>query len=360
MKRWRVLGLLVSLSLAAAVLIGGCSSAAPAPTPAKPTAAPVAPAPAAPTQAPAPAQPTAASVAYPTKPINLMIPWTAGGTTDVGARILASFAEKELGQPVVPVNKEGAGSQVGLTELAQQKPDGYNLGFINLPAVNTILLEPQRKAAFTLDSFDWIVNHVYDPCVVMVKPDSPYKTLKDLVDDAKKRPGQLKIGTSGALTPEHLAALLFEEAAGIQFRIAHFAGSALSMKEFLAGNTDVSTTTINGYLPRMKSGEFRVLAVLAEERDKGLPDVPTAKELGYPSLVLASSRGVGAPKGLPEPIFKKLETAFTRAIENPGHVQKMQTAGFPLKMIKGDAYKKYVYDVHETSRKLVDLANKSK
>ncbi|MGE5618610.1 MAG: tripartite tricarboxylate transporter substrate binding protein [Sphingomonadaceae bacterium] len=353
MNRTLRLGL---LAMAASVLTVACSTAAPGGGSAAPTKAPAStasPAGAAPTSVPAGGA-NPASVDYPTKPVTLQIPFAAGGTTDIGARILASAAEKELGQSLVVVNKEGAGSQVGLTELASQKPDGYYIGFVNLPAVNTILLSPERKATFSLDSFDFIVNHVYDPIILAVKHESPYKTFNDLVEDAKKRPGEIRVGTSGALTPEHLAALQFEEAVGTKFRIAHFDGSAGTMTQFRGGHTDIAFTSM------ALGKDLKVLAVLSPERVKQLPDVPTTVELGYPSIVMASSRGVAAPKGTPAPVLKKLEDVFAKVIESPDHVEKMQTAGFPVKLIRGEEYRKYVQEVHSTAGKLVELAKNRK
>src|SRR5512143_1528497 len=117
--------------------------------------------------------------AYPTRPISIMVPSIAGGGTDVGARILAAVAEKKMGQPLVVVNKPGAGTRVGFTELSRQKPDGYYLGFVLLPQVNTIILDPERKAIFNVDSFVPIINQVQDAGLIWVRKESPYKTLKD-------------------------------------------------------------------------------------------------------------------------------------------------------------------------------------
>ncbi len=120
----------------------------------------------------------AAQQDYPTRPIQLMVAFPAGGSTDIGARVVASIAEKELGQPIVVVNKGGAGGQVGWTDLVRQRPDGYYIGFINLPATNTVILDPERKAIFTEKDFTPIINQVLDPGVIWVKADSPYKTRK--------------------------------------------------------------------------------------------------------------------------------------------------------------------------------------
>ncbi len=123
---------------------------------------------------------------FPTKPITLQVPYPPGGSTDVGARIAAAIAEKMIGQPIVVVNKAGAGGQVGWTELARQKPDGYYLGYINLPHLLTAILDPERKATFKAEDIVPMVSQALDPTTVSVRPDSPWKTLKDLIADCKK------------------------------------------------------------------------------------------------------------------------------------------------------------------------------
>ncbi len=297
---------------------------------------------------------------YPTKPVMLMVAYPAGGSTDVGARIVASIAEKELGQPIVVLNKAGAGGQVGFTELAKQKPDGYYIGLINLPALNTILLDPDRKATFDIDTFTPIINQVLDPGVIYVKPDSHYKNLKDLIVEAKKRPGEIKVGTTGILGDDHLAILMLEEAAGVKLRIVHFEGDTPQVTALLGGQIDVSFLNVGGLTPRVKAGQLRVLAVMDKERSKFYPDVPTSVEQGYPAVISSSTRGIVGPKGLPEPIVKKLQAVFKKAIENPEHMEKMDKAGLAIKMMMGDEYGKYCRELHDRAKPLVDAARKAR
>jgi len=297
---------------------------------------------------------------YPTRPITLQVPWPAGGGTDTGARILASIAEKKMGQPIVVVNKVGAGSQIGLTELARQKPDGYYLGFASLPALNTIILDPERKAVFDIDSFLPIINQVLDPGVIWIKADSPYKTLKDLLDDAKKRPGEIRASTTGILGDDHLAILMMEEAAGVKFRIVHFEGGAQQMTATLGGQVDVSFDNVGSIVPRVKGGQVRGLAVMDPERSQFLPDVPTTVELGYRTVISNSSRGIMGPKGIPGPIVKKIQEVFLETMKNPEHVEKMNKAGLAVKPLVGEEYAKYFRDLHNRAKPLVDIARKDK
>jgi len=296
---------------------------------------------------------------YPTRPVTLQIPWPAGGSTDTGARILASIAEKKLGQPLVVINKVGAGSQVGLTELARAKPDGYYIGFVSLPALNTIIIDPERKAVFDIDAFLPIINQVLDPGAIWVKADSPYKTLKDFIDDARKRPGVIRASTTGILGDDHLAILMMEEAAKVKLRVVHFDGGAPQMTATLGGQVDVSFDNVGSITPRVRGGQVRVLAVMDKERSKFVADVPTTVELGYPSVISSSTRGVMGPKGIPGPFVKKIQEVFLDAMKNPEHVEKMEKAGLAVKPMLGEEYAKYFRELHMRAKSLVEAARKA-
>ena len=294
---------------------------------------------------------------FPSRPVQLMVAFPPGGSTDVGARVVAAIAEKMLGKPIVVLNKGGAGGQVGWTDMSRQKPDGYYIGYINLPATNTVILDPERKAIFGVDAFVPIINQVLDPGIVWVRADSPYKTLKDLVDAAKKAPNTIRTATTGILSDDHLAILMLEEAApGAIFRIVHLAGGADQLKEILGGNVDVAFDNVGSIAPRVRSGELRGLAVMDVQRSKFVPDVPTMKESGYPTVLSSSTRGIAAPKGLPPAVLKKLETVLKKAMEDPEHVQKLEAAGLAIKIMVGEEYARYYKDTHEQAKKYTEWA----
>lgn len=297
---------------------------------------------------------------YPTKPIILQVPWPAGGSTDMGARIVAAIAEKKMGQPVVVTNRVGAGSQIGLNETARQKPDGYYLGFASLPALNTIILDPERKAAFDLNSLVFIINQVIDPGIIWAKGDNPYKTLKDLLDDARKRPGQIRAATTGILGDDHLAILMMEEAAKVKFRIVHFDGGAQVFTAVLGGQVDVAFGNIGDIASKAKGTPLRVLVVMDPERSKFMPDVPTSAELGFPKIISSSSRGLLGPSGIPQPILKKIQTVFLEAMKDPEHLDKMDKSGLAVKPLVGEEYMKYVLDLQQRVAPLMEIARKSK
>lgn len=294
---------------------------------------------------------------FPTRPIQLMVAFPPGGSTDVGARVVASIAEKILGKPMVVLNKGGAGGQVGWTEMSRQKPDGYYIGYINLPATNTVVLDPERKAIFNVDAFVPIINQVLDPGIVWVRADSPFKTMKDLLDAAKKAPNTIRAATTGILSDDHLAILMTEEAApGAIFRIVHLAGGADQLKEILGGNVDVAFDNVGSIAPRVRSGELRGLAVMDHQRSKFVPDVPTTKEVGIPTVISSSTRGIAAPKGLPPAVHKKLEEVLKKAMEDPEHVQKLEAAGLAIKIMVGEEYAKYYRETHEQAKKYTEWA----
>jgi len=293
---------------------------------------------------------------YPTRPITLMIPWNAGGGTDVGMRILMNIAQKKLGQTIVIVNKVGAGSQVGLTEMARVKPDGYYIGNANLPHLNTIILDPVRNALFNLDSFTPIINQVLDPGLIYVKADSPYKTLGELLDDTKKRPGVLRAQVGAILSDDHLATIMFEKAVGVKWRHVHSEGVPEAIASVMGGHTDFVFGNVGDIFPLLKAGQLRGLAVLDTERSKFIHDVPTTVELGFPSAISSSSRGILGPKGLPAPILKKLEEVFWDAMNTPEHMEKMKAEGMAVKPIRGEEYAKYIRDLHVVYKPLVEAA----
>jgi tripartite-type tricarboxylate transporter receptor subunit TctC len=275
----------------------------------------------------------------------------------VAARIVAAIAEKHLGQQILILNKGGAGGQVGWTEMTRQKPDGYYIGFINLPALNTVILDPERKASFGADAFVPVINQVLDPGVIWVKADSPYKSLKDLLEAAKRTPRKLSAATTGILSDDHLAILMVEEAyPGAAFRLVHLEGGAAQMTAILGGHIDVAFDNVGSVVRRVRSGEVRALAVMDSQRSKFLPDVPTTPELGYPSVISNSTRGIAAVKGTPPDVVKKLQEVFRKAMEDPEHVKKMEDAGLSMRIMVGEEYARYYRDLHTKAAKYTEWA----
>ncbi len=295
---------------------------------------------------------------YPTRPINIIIPYAAGASSDVGARIVASIAEKPIGQPIVVVNKPGAGGQIGWTELARSKPDGYTLGGINLPHLLSAALDPERKSLYKAEDIVPIISQALDPTTISVRPDSPWKTLKELIDDAKKNPDQIKAGIVGFLQDDEIGYLQFAEAAGVKLRLVYFDGAAPAITALLGKNVDVLFCTVADNYNQWKAGRIRMLTIMDKERSKFYPDMPTTAELGFPTVISASTRGIAAPKGVPEPIMKKLEGVFKQAMMSKEHMDRLEGAGMPVKILVGKEFVDYYWESFKVAKKWVEYVRK--
>ncbi|MCL4535412.1 MAG: tripartite tricarboxylate transporter substrate binding protein [Bacteroidetes bacterium] len=348
---------LAAVVAVASLLVAGCSQAVPAASPTK--------APAAPTTAAKVAEPTKAAAAQPAAPstsanypvkgktISLISPFAAGGVTDIGGRLLAPLLEKELGTPVEVVNKPGAGSQVGITEAARAKPDGYTLGMTNLPTTITLYLDPPRKAVFNRKSFQPIGLHGVDPAGIAVKADSPYKTMKDLIDAAKANPKKIKVSTAGRMGGPHLAVLDTERVAGVQFAVVHFDGASEGMTALLGGHTDAQFGYLGSWVGPVKNGEVRVLGVMDKQESKYLPGVKTMESQGY-KLYHQNSRGWSAPAGTPMEIVDTLAAALKRAMDSPEHKQKMDEQGVELRYMNPTEFGAYWEETEVQVKQLME------
>ena len=295
---------------------------------------------------------------YPTRPITIQIPYPPGGSSDVGARIVAAIAEKDFGQPIVVVNKAGAGGQVGWTELARQKPDGYYLGGINLPHVLSIVVDPERKAVFKAEDIVPFISQALDPTTISIRPDSPWKTLKDLIEECKKKPGQITAGIVGYLQDDEIGYLQFAEAAGVTMRLVYFDGAAPAITALLGKHVDALFCTVGDNFAQWKAGRIRMLTIMDKERSKFYPDLPTTAELGFPTVISASTRGFAGPKGIPEPIMKKLQDVFKKAMMSKEHMEKLEGAGHPVKILVGKEFQDYYWESFKVAKKWVEYVRK--
>lgn len=250
---------------------------------------------------------------FPTKEVQIIIPYAAGGATDLIFRALAATTGKYLGKAVIVVNRPGGGGTVGVTEAAQAKPDGYTL----LSAITPLTILPhQVKTTFTYKSFEPIINVVKDPGMFLVRSDSPWKSLKEFLDYAKKNPEMITVGNSGAGGGVHLIALAFEKTAGVKFNHIPFAGGGPSVTALLGGHINAVSVSPPEGIEHVKAGKLKIVALFAEKRFELFPDVPTVKEQGV-DFVMGQWRGLAAPKGTPPDVIKKLHDAFKKGMEDP-------------------------------------------
>ncbi|MHB0871145.1 MAG: tripartite tricarboxylate transporter substrate binding protein [Chloroflexota bacterium] len=260
------------------------------------------------------------------KAISILVGRPPGGSSDIGARILAAAMEKELGTPVEVVNKPGANTQVALNELVKAKPDGYTLVLAPLPTTNLIYLDPRRKAGFDRTAFQSIGQHYTDSVTVAVKADSPYKTMRDLIEAAKASPDTIKASTSGIGSVPHVGLLETERVTGVKFRSVHFDGTAPAMASLLGGHTDVDFTHMAAYLPHVKSGAVRFLGLTSREESKLAPGVKTMEAQGYP-IYTSLNMGIAAPAGTPKDVVGVLTDAMKRSMETEDQKKKMEETG---------------------------------
>ncbi len=284
------------------------------------------------------------------KTIQILVGFAAGGSTDVGARILASGLEKELGTSVLVVNKPGASGQIAYTMLSQAKPDGYTIGNTNFPSVVVTYLDPTRKATYTRKNFEPLALHVVDPGLFAVKKDSPFKTLKDVIEAAKANPKKIKISTTGIQSDEAFAILQLQKMTGAQFAMVHFSqGIAPAMTAFLGGKIDVFCGNVGDLLAQFKSGEVRILGIMDEKPSPFYPGVKTFEEQGY-KLYNASSRGFAVPAGTPKEIINILSEAIKRVVATEEHKKRMADMGLTLRYMDPAQYTKY-WDEYEAMLK---------
>ena len=295
---------------------------------------------------------TAAAAAYPERPIRLIVAFAAGGGSDLVVRLLVPHVEKHLGPGAqfVVDNRAGAGGGIGFAELARAAPDGYTLGLINTPNVLTIPIE--RKVNFSLDSFELLGNIVDDPGNFAVHASTPVKTLAELATRARAEPGSITVGTTGIGSDDHLAMLQFERAANVRMTHVPFKGAAEVRTAVQGQQIAVAAMNIGEALQYIKGGTpLRNLGVMATARSPLAPDLPTFREQGF-DIVLASLRGMAAPKGLPGDVRSKLITAFERAINEPKFQADAAAAFAPLRYLAPDAYAAELREADATFRKL--------
>lgn len=275
----------------------------------------------------------ASKLDYPEKgrPVTIIVPFPPGGGADIAARASAAMLERDLGAPFVVTTKPGAGSQVGNTFVSLAKPDGYTLGWC--PPANVIpsYVNPERKAVYTRKSFQLIAVIARAPFSTIVRADSPFKTLMELVDAAKAKPGQIKLGVGNFMAGSHLVALSMNKALGVEFATVHFDGAAPLMTALLGGHVDLAINQSPEFLPQVGAGQVRALAVMDERGSKFLPNVKTMGGWGHrlPNQTLMGQYQTAfAPAGTPMGIIEILGKSLKAALDNVEMQKKLDALFF--------------------------------
>ncbi len=282
----------------------------------------------------------ASAQAYPSRPVKLICPWPAGGSTDAVMRALAESVGKALGGSVVVENKPGASGMLGPNELAKAAPDGYTLsqltiGVARLPHMQKMQFDP-------LKDFTYIACLTGYTFGIVVRNDSPIKSIKELVDYAKANPEKFSYGSTGAGTTPHLAIEEFAAKAGIKLTHIPYKGSADGVQAVLGGHV-MAHSDSTGWAPQVEAGNLRLLATYGSKRTRRWPSVPTLQELGY-ETVSDSPFGIGGPKGMDAALTKRLHDAFKKTLEDPAVLATLEKYDQSVIYMNTADYTKFIAD----------------
>ncbi len=269
---------------------------------------------------------------WPERNITMIVPFPAGGQADLAARPVAATLEKILGRPIVVDNRAGgAGGSVGNAAVARAAPDGYT----QLVTLSSLAVLPEadrlfgRTPAYEVSQFTPVARILADPTLLAVPASSPWKTLKDFVEDAKARPGQIPYGSSGPYGTLHIAMEMFAASAGIKLLHVPFRGAAPALTALLSGTVQALASAPGVLKPQVDDGKIRVLANWGAERIPSFPDLPTFKELGYQDVEFYIWAGLFTPKGVPDAVMTKLRDGMRQTLKAPEVIKTFEAAGSP-------------------------------
>ena len=286
--------------------------------------------------------------AYPSKPITMIVPFPPGGLADIVGRPVAEAMSRNLGQPVVVDNKGGAGGGIGMAQVAKAAPDGYTIlmalsSYSVLPEADTIL---GRQQMYSYASLRPIARITADPTVLAVRADAPWKTVKDFIEDARKRPGAINFGSSGNYGTMHVPMEILKQVANVRMTHIPYTGAGPAVVALLSGQVDAVASGPATVLQHVKAGKLRVLAHWGSSRLELLPDVPSLKQAGY-NAEYAQWSGVFVPAGTPEPVVQRLRQALRFAANDTKVKDAILAAGSPVLYQDTPDFEKYVQgDVH--------------
>lgn len=292
---------------------------------------------------------------FPEREINFLLGFAPGGSTDTTIRTLATALSKIIGQPVVVTNKPGAGGALALATLATSKPDGYTLGNFNISAPMGNVIK-NTDPFNVLTDFVPICNLTSFPNIIVVPAASPIKTLAQLVEKAKKKPGDLTGASSGVGTSQHFGLELFKSVANVDITHVPHKGSTPAVTALLGGHIDCGNINSVDVIQHVKAGTLRALCVTSPKRIPELPSVPSIAEAGYPDAVIISWVGCAAPAGTPAPIISKLANAFQKALTQKEVQNKLKEIGFTPDFRPPEAFKAFIKKEYDRYKKIAETA----
>ena len=291
---------------------------------------------------------------YPSKPVTMIVPFPPGGVADITGRPLAAMMERSLKQPVVIVNRTGAGGALGMSQVAKSAPDGYTI-LMGLSSISIFPVSDRingKQPAYEMKDFAPIALISSDPTVLVVRAESAYKTLKDFVDAAKANPGKINYSSSGVYGTLHVAMEIFANAAGIRLFHVPYGGGGPAVNALLGGQVEALASGPAAAIGQIKGGKMRALAAWSDKRLALMPDLPTFKELGYDAEFYIWA-GVFAPVATPQPILARLREAVRAAVNDPDFKAAMDKVGTPISYLDAPEFQKF-WD-HDAKRLAVAL-----
>lgn len=299
--------------------------------------------------------PVSAQAAWPDKPIRMIIPSTPGGGTDFIGRQLSTRLAELNGWQVVPTNRPGAGTALGLAEAARSKPDGYELVIAQTDNVSLIPL--LMKVAYDpIKDLTPIALVAVTPLIILVRDESPFKTLADLIKAAKAQPGQLSYGTSGTGGAVHIAIELLQITAGCKMQHVPYKGSTPALADLMGGHVSFAGSSISSAATLIHSGKLRALAVTSAKRNASLPDVPAVAEFGYKNFNAVSYYGVMGPAGIPAPLVARLNADLNKILTQPDVKSAFQAQGLDATPMAPEEFGALIKADIQTSREIIAAA----
>lgn len=291
---------------------------------------------------------------YPQRSVRIVVPVSAGGSTDKIARLIAEKLSTAWGQTVIVENITGAGGAIGAAQVARAKPDGYTLVLHSDAIVlNTILI---KNPPYTLNDLTGVMRLVVNPQVLVSNPNFEAKTFKEYIDYAKKNPGKISLGlpTSGGIA--HIAHEVLAKAADIKVNYIPYKGGAPAALDAMAGHIDATVITLAAVTEQIKGGKLRALAVTTDYRSPVFPDVPTMAESGYPAVNIESWQGMLAPKGTPSAILEKINKDVVAIVSDPANIKQIESLGFSVSVNSVSAFNTMLQEVRKKYADIISQA----
>ena len=288
--------------------------------------------------------------AYPTRPIDLIVPAGAGGGTDVLARAFSEAARKHLPQPITVINRPGASGMIGHGEMINAKPDGYKLAIV---FAEIVIVPHLGQTKLSYEDFVPIARLNADPAAITVKADAPWNTIEEFLAASKAKPGELKMGNSGPGSIWHLAHAALEEKVGVKYIPVPFSGAAPAVLSLLGGHVDAVAVSPGEVAAHVSTGKLKTLAVMADRRVKGFDNVPTLKERGI-DLSIGTWRGLAAPKGTPPEVLAVLADATRKSAEEPVLREALDRLSMGYAYADAETFRAAMKQDNEVFRQLVN------